>query len=514
MAFAFDDLVVDPVRRQLTRHGIFINVEPRVFDLLLYLIENRQRVVGKEDLVARVWGGRIVSDSALTKAVNVARKAIGDSGSAQRLIRTSARKGYRFVGDVSQSVPENVHARDSLPLPDKPSIAVLPFRNMAGEPEQEYFVDGLVEEIVTALSRFKSLFVIARNSSFSYKGRSPDVREVGLALGVHYVLEGSIRKSTDRIRISCQLIDANSGFHLWAERFDSALEDVFDLQDRVASRVVGVIVPKLDRAEMERAKRRPAESVHSYDCFLRGLGQVHEQTKASFEKALLLFNRAVEIDPDFSTAHGMIARCYAYLWGQGWSRNKGHDAQEIRRAAARVAITGGDDALALCAVGFALVRVCEEDGAGSALIDQGLDANPNLAFGWAHGGAVSIFLGKLDQGIERLERAIRLNPLDPETYWVELLMAYALLLKGKYDLAIEWAGKSLAHRPTYFAAVWATAVAHALAGRVREAQAIMPQIRRSHPDLRLANLRGYIPTRQPEYLELVAQGFRLAGLPE
>jgi len=270
LRYLFEEYAFDTDRRELYRGADLVSVAPQVFDLLDYLIRNRERVVSKDDLINAIWNGRIVSDGALTTRLNVARSAIGDSGDEQRLIKTLPRKGFRFVGTVREAQgPTGVEVADSpvepprptLTLPNKPSIAVLPFTNLSSDPEQEYFADGVVEDITMALSRFPWLFVIARNSSFTYKGRAVDVKQVGRELGVRYVLEGSVRKAGNRIRIAGQLIDAETGAHLWADRFEGALEDVFDLQDHVTASVVGAIAPKLQHAEIRRARRKPTENL-------------------------------------------------------------------------------------------------------------------------------------------------------------------------------------------------------------------------------------------------------------
>jgi TolB-like protein len=276
MQFLFGDCVLDPDRRELTRESRGIAVGPQVFDLLVYLVRNREHVVSKHDLLDAVWSGRIVSESTMTSHINAVRKAIGDSGEEQRLIRTVARKGFRFVGEVreapssdgSGSLQTGPAGSDDAPaqalaLPDRPSIAALPFLNLSGDPAQEYFADGVVEDIITELSRIGWLFVIARNSSFTYKGRAVDVKQVGRELGVGYVLEGSVRKAANRVRITGQLIDATTAAHLWAERFEGTLDDIFELQDQVATSVAGAIAPQLERAEIERAKRKPTESLHT-----------------------------------------------------------------------------------------------------------------------------------------------------------------------------------------------------------------------------------------------------------
>ena len=277
MRYLFENYTLDTEKRELHRGADAVSITPQAFDLLDYLIRNRERVVSKDDLIIAVWNGRIVSDAALTTRLNAARNAIGDSGEEQRLLKTMARKGFRFVGQVQEArggaAPDNwaEPPKDPLTLPTRPSVAVLPFVNLSLDPEQEYFADGVVEDITMALSRFHWLFVIARNSSFTYKGRSVDVRQVGRELGVRYILEGSVRKAGNRLRIAGQLIDAETGAHLWADHFDGAIEDMFDLQDNVTSSVVGAIAPKLQREEIKRARRKPTESLDAYDYYLRGL---------------------------------------------------------------------------------------------------------------------------------------------------------------------------------------------------------------------------------------------------
>ena len=334
-----------------------------------------------------------------------------------------------------------------LPLPDKPSLAALPFQNMSGDPEQEYFADGMVEDIITALSRFRSLFVIARNSSFTYKGRAVDVKQVGRELGVRYVLEGSVRKAANNVRITAQLVDTATGSHLWADRFDGALEDIFDLQDRVTASVVGAIAPKLEQAEIERAKRKPTESLDAYDYYLRGMANFHKATMEANDAALRLFYRAIELDPDFASAHGMAAWCYAWRKMNGWETDRVHAKTETARLARRAAALGTDDAVALCVGGFALgYNTGDRDDTGDlddggAMTDQALVLNPNLATAWLLSGYLKALLGKHEMAIEHLTRAMRLSPLDPEVFVARLGLAAAHLFAGRYDEASSWAEK-------------------------------------------------------------------------
>jgi len=308
LRYLFEEYAFDTDRRELHRGADVVSVAPQVFDLLDYLIRDRERVVSKDDLIHAIWSGRAVSDAALTTRLNVARTAIGDSGERQRLIKTVPRKGFRFVGEVREARdaagpnPGDAAPESAPALPDKPSIAVLPFENMSGDPEQEYFADGMVEEIITALSRFKSLFVIARNSSFTFKGRAVDIKEVGRRLGVRYVLEGAVRKASGKVRITGQLIDAVTGAHIWADRFERDLTDVFALQDEVTVAVVSTIRPKLFQAETEMATRRRPENLTAYDFYVRASQQYYLFTREGVAEGLRLAHRALELDPRFGLA--------------------------------------------------------------------------------------------------------------------------------------------------------------------------------------------------------------------
>jgi TolB-like protein len=382
LLYFFENYVLDTERRELRRGADAISLQPQVFDLLAYLIRNRERVVSKDDLIAGIWGGRIVSESALTTRINAARAAIGDSGAEQRSIKTLSRKGVRFVANVrEQQVLEADAAaaiQPGLPLPDMPSIAVLPFQDMSGDPGQDYFADGVVDEIITALSRFRQLFVIARNSSFTYKGRSVDVKQIGRELGVRYVLEGSVRKAASRVRITAQLIDAIRGTHLWADRIDGTFDDIFDLQDQVTENVVGSIAPKIEQAEIERTKHKPTDSLDAYDCYLRAMMFFHRWTGESINDALRLFCRAIELDPGFASAHGLAAWCYVRRKLSGWMEDPAREMVELERLARRASELAGDDAVALFSAGWALVQTSSDAEAGAAMIDRALTVNPNI----------------------------------------------------------------------------------------------------------------------------------------
>src|SRR5450759_4230868 len=297
---------------------------------------------------------------------------------------------------------DGTSARPALALPDRPSIAVLPFQNMSGDAEQEYFADGMVEDIITALSRMRWLFVIARNSSFTYKGRTVDVKQVGRELGVRYVLEGSVRKSVNRVRITGQLIDALTGTHLWADRFDGALEDIFDLQDRVTASVVSAVAPKLERVEIERAKRKPTESLDAYDYYLRGVASAIPYTREGDNEALRLFYRAIELDPDFAVAYGWAAWIFVTRKSNGWMTDRALEIAEAVRLGRRAVELGDDDAAALCWGGFALAYVAYELDDGIAYVDRALVLNPNLAAAWYVSAWLRVYIGEPEDAIERL----------------------------------------------------------------------------------------------------------------
>jgi TolB-like protein len=403
----------------------------------------------------------------------------------------------------------------SLPLPDKPSIAVLPFQNMSGDPEQDYFADGIVEEIITVLSRFRRLFVIARNSTFAYKKRAIDVKQVGRELGVRYVVEGSVRKSANRVRIAGQLIDAATGAHLWADRFDGALEDVFALQDQITVSIVGAVMPKLEQAEIERAKRKPTESLDAYDYYLRGVAIIDRITKDANDEALRLFNRAIDLDTDFALAYARAAQCYVFRKMNRWMIDPNKELPEAARLARRAAETGRDDAGALAIAGYVLAYVVGDLDSSAAYIDRALLLNPNLAGAWGVSAWLKVYLGDPDTAIEHQATATRLSPLDPRIWSWEASTARAHFFAGRYDEATTWAEKVLLEQPDHLGTIRIAAASHALAGRPQEANKAIARIRQLDPGLRLSNLRDVMPPfRRSEDQTKLVEGLRKAGLPE
>ncbi|MFZ5675876.1 MAG: winged helix-turn-helix domain-containing tetratricopeptide repeat protein [Pseudomonadota bacterium] len=523
MKFLFSDCVLDPERRELTRAAKAVGIGPQVFDLLLYLVQNRDRVVSKDHMIEAVWGGRIVSESTLTSHVNAVRKAIGDSGEEQRLVRTIPRKGLRFVGDVTEiqaaarvpstaSDPTADALRPVPPLPSKPSIAVLPFQNLSGDPEQAYFADGVVEEIITALSRVRWLFVVARNSSFTYRGGAADLKQVGRQLGVSYVLEGSLRKAADRIRITGQLIEASTGAHLWADRFEGRLEDIFELQDEIAASVAGAIAPQMELAEIERAKSKPTASLNAYDCYLRGVAHVHRGTQDAIAEALSLFRRSIELDPDFAAAHAMAA--WSYFWRKinGGMADRASEIAEGERLARRAVELGRDDAVALTRGGHALAHLAGDLESGIALLDRAVFLNPNLASAWFLGGFLRTWHGECDEAIGHFERAMRLSPVDPELYRMQAGIAMAHLFAGRIEAASAWAERSYGNLPSFLMVVALIAATRALGGRQKEARRAVDEMRKLDPALRISNIGDWLPISRPEHLAIFADGLKKAGL--
>ncbi len=520
LRYLFEDYAFDTDRRELHRGADVVSVAPQVFDLLDYLIRNRERVVSKDDLVNAIWNGRIVSEAALTTRLNVARNAIGDSGEEQRLIKTLPRKGVRFIGTVREAPsPAGSTALDNrldppkpaLSLPDKPSIAVLPFQNLSGDPEQEYFADGMVEDIITALSRFKSLFVIARNSSFTYKGKAVSIKTVGRELGVRYVLEGSVRKAGSRVRIAGQLIEAATERHLWADHFDGALEDVFGLQDRVAMSVVGLIAPKLEQAEIERARQKPTDKLDGYDFFLRGMALATKRRKQS--EARELFGKAFDRDPEYGAAYAMAAWTFLVqqvTGGLPLTAEMRAEAVQLARAGARAENT---DAFTLARCGHVLTYFGHEYDRGLSMVEQAVVLNPNLAIAWYSRGWVALMCDDAERAIESFDRMVRLSPFDPLRVTAWLGISWALFSLKRFEEGCASAAKVLQFTAdvNMLEAYIANSVC---AGRAAEAREAAGQLLKLQPDYRASRAREAVPTRSPDVRERMAAAFRTAGLPD
>ncbi|MGY4263768.1 TolB-like protein [Bradyrhizobium sp. USDA 4519] len=521
LRYLFEDYSLDTDKRELHRGADAVSVTPQAFDLLVHLIANRDRVVSKDDLISAIWSGRIITDAALATRINSARVAIGDTGEEQRLIRTLSRKGFRFVASVREiSKPDGASTASSAPsvpaaeVSDRPSIVVLPFRNMSQDPAQEYFADGLVDDIITALSRFKAFSVIARCSSFTYKEKSVDIKRIGAELGVRYVLEGSVRKSGKQVRMNAQLVDVATGVHLWADRFDGDLGDIFDLQDKITQEVVGAIAPEVERAEIKRATRTRFGKIDAVIAYYRGAQHIHfPTTPASNDAAAKCFEQAIALDPGFAPAYGGVATCIAWRRANKWPGDIAEENDLVLQLADRLKELGTDDALALSVVGFLLFWFALDFDAGIELIERAIRSNPNYARALHARGLIRSWQGESGSAIAQLEQALRLSPYDPFKYNALLGLALAHHNAGRHREAGEWVDKAVrALPPAHFVGRAQAVLCYVGAGQLEAARKLMAQVLHQVPELRRSTVVAphFSPKLRAELLEAMIK----AGLPE
>ncbi len=461
-------------------------------------------------------GGVCISDDAYRQVRDRIKNVFDDKG--EIALKNIARPVRVFeLAGVKQPGLKIVEPTNKLALPDKPSIAVLPFQNMSGDPEQEYFADGMVEDIITALSRFKSLFVIARNSSFVYKGKLIDIEQVGRELGVRYVLEGSVRKSANRVRITGQLIDTGTGAHHWADRFEGDLADIFDLQDRMTENVVGAIVPAMERAEIERATRKPTDNLDAYTLFWRGQAKLYQQLadREANREALRLFKRAIELDPDYASAFARAASCYAFAKTNGWLAETEDEISDASRLVHRAVELGKHDANVLAECGWTLSLVVRDLDGGSALIDRSLALNPNVIEALNWGGWTKLWLGEPEEAVQRFTRALRLSPLDPWAVRMRIGIAHAYFFLERYEQAASLAVGALRETPDYQAGLRIAAASNAMAGNGEQARKLVIRLQDLNPVLRLSKLKSVLgPYRHVEHVHRYEEALRAAGLAE
>jgi TolB-like protein len=462
-------------------------------------------------------GGICISDDAQRQVRGKVDFAFGDMG-VQRLKNIAEpMRAWRMQIDANASAAASIElpieTAQPLALPDKPSIAVLPFQNMSGDPEQEYFSDGVVEEIITALSRFKSLFVIARNSSFTYKGKAVDIKQVGRELGVRYVVEGSVRKAAETVRITAQLIDATTGAHLWADRFEGKLDDVFALQDQVTTSVVGAIAPTLEQAEIERAVLKLTESLDAYDHYMRGIACAYRWTSEATSEALRHYYKAIELDPKFALAHALATTCYSWRKSNGWMTDTPSEIAETKRLAERAVQLDQHDAQVLCWSGAALAFVGDDVDAGVALIERALRLNPNLMDAWLSSGLVRLILCDWNLAVEHFAQAMRLSPFDPLLFLMQHGTAVGYFQADRYEEAAAWSAKSIGSNPNYSPAWRIAAASNALLGRREQAEKAIVRLLQIEPAARIATIKYPAPLRSSE-LARIEEGLRKAGLPE
>src|SRR5882724_7820311 len=521
MKFFFSNQILDTDTRELSRSDMPISLEPQVFDLVVHLMENRDRVVSKEELIDKIWKGRHVAESTLTSRINAARKAVGDSGSAQTLIRTIARKGFRFVGTVQTSsvgtasvepatAPRDQDLLSALPASDRPGIAVLPFINMSGDRTQEYFSDGISEDIIKAPSKLRWFFVIARNSSFTYKGRSVHMKQVAEELGVRYVLEGSVRKSGDLVRITAQLNDVSTGSHIWAERYDRDLADVFAVQDEITESIVAAIEPQLYAAENFRARRKPPGSLDAWDLVMRALSHYWRVTRQDNVVAQALLEKAIVIDPNYGQALGVLATSHTFSAHMGWA-----DMATVHPIAERAALSAvqvdSEDPWAHHGLAYVYLFARRFDDS-LAEFELALRLNPNFLLAQAFYGVALCYCGRWEEGDLAARRALRLSPRDPFSAIYCGIAAYAQFVGGNYDEAIRLSHEALRQRGDFVGGHRVLTAAAGMAGKHDVAMAALQELRRAQPNITLAWIAKDLPMRQDADREHYLEGFRRAGL--
>jgi adenylate cyclase len=522
LLYLFEDFVLDTDKRELRRGAGVVCVAPQVFDVLDYLIRNRERVVSKDDLVAAIWEGRIISDAALTTRLKAVRSAIGDSGEGQRLVKTLPRKGFRFVGRVREEQGRTLDGetpveppRPGLALPDKPSIAVLAFTNMSGDANQEYFSDGITEDIITGLSRFAELFVIARNSSFQYKGKSPDIRQVGRELGVRYVLEGSIRRAGDRVRISAQLIDAVTGAHLWAERYDRELKDVFAVQDEVSLAIVAILVAQVNKAEAERTLLKPPETWQAYDFFMRA-SDTYTAMRSSFNVAGLyearrLLERSIALDPNYARAYAMLSNTHLIAWLERLDEDHLSPAalERAHRLARKAVQLDPNLPIAHACLGHVLTFEGQHE-LSVAEFEKAIALNPNFT-DFRFGGTL-IRAGEPARAIQVIETNMRGDPF--YSPWAPGLLGMARYFLKAYSEALPPLREFTSRAPDMrLSHVWLAANLAQL-GRLDEARAEAAEVLRIDPKYTIDGTQRRLALHKPADAEHLFDGLRKAGLPE
>ncbi len=517
MHIRFADCVIDIDRRELQRAGQAVPVEPQVFDLLVFLARNCTRVVSKGDLIAAIWGGRIISESTLSGRINAARKAVGDSGHDQKVIRTIARKGFRFVarverteGPAAENAPAPASAASGPGSHDGPVIAVLPFTNMSGEAEQEYFSDGISEDIITALSKLRWFHVIARNSSFIYKGQAVHIVRVGRELGADYVVEGSVRKAGERLRITAQLNDVATGSHVWGERYDRNLVDVFEVQDEITEAIVAAIEPQIYVAENFRARRKAPDNMDAWDLVMRALSHYWRVTRQDSVVAEALLEKATALDPNYGQAHGVLAASHTFSAHMGWA-DMATAVPMAERAAAAAIAADRDDPWAHHALGSAYLFTRRFDDS-LAEFEWALQLNPNFSLAQGYYGLALAYGGRWQEAIVAARRALRLSPRDPFSALYAGIAGYSEFVGRNYEEAMRLSREAIRQRSDFVGAHRVLTAAAAMAGQGEVARASLHRLRRLQPNLSLAWIDSQMPIRQKAERDHYVEAFRRAGL--
>ena len=497
---------------QLWRGADEIKLTPRASRLLAALAERPMQVVTKKQLIDRLWNGKAVGDDALTSCVQELRRALGDDPRSPRFVETRYRRGYRLLLPVISAAIATGSAL--LPPLDKPSIAVLPFRNSSGNPEQEYFADGLAEDLITGLSRVSWLFVIARNSSFVFRSEKVDARTIGDRLGVRYLVEGSVRRAGPRLRLTVQLIEAATGNHLWADKYDGSLEDVFDFQDRTVVSLVGAMEPKLRAAEILRARRKRPENLDAFDLYLQAVPRLASFSAQGIAEAIGLLGRAVALSPDYAQALADAAVCRVVRPTLGHSPDSDRDLREAAELSRQALESDPTDTVALDVAAFVVVLVDRNYEVGWDLVDKALAINPNDARAWNRLGWISAWAGEFERAMTAFEKAMRLSPLDPQWgFSPKYGLASALCWDGRSEEALPWVRRALQERPEhtgihllFIGALW-------LSGRHVEAREAAQNHVEMVPRFSLSHTRKFCPARGTSGQEQYFDALREAGLP-
>lgn len=514
----FDNFEIDLDAASLRSGGATVIVEPQVFELIAFLVANRGRLISYDEIVENVWRGRIVSDAAIATRVNAARKALGDDGAAQRVIKTVRGRGLRFELkplDLSTDIVPGSRGeiRAGAPLEsaiDIPSIAVLPFENMSSDADQGYFADGIVEDIITGLSRVRQLFVIARNSTFIYRGRPVDVRQVGRELGVRYVLEGSVRKAGNKLRITGQLIEAATGHHIWADRFDGELSDVFDLQDRITSSVIGAIQPSIRSAEVARSRRKRPDSLDAYDLYMQALPHVAMLDRKSNAAGLALLAQALQREPEYASALAMSAWCHAQRCVYSWTDDFVSDSRQALDLAERAVHQAADDSFALSMLGAAHTLVRDFERA-EELLARAVKYDPNCSWGWNRLGWLQGYRDRAQESIACFDKALRLSPLDPMNFNCHFGIGAAHYTLARHSEAIEWMEKALAANPNARWIYRQLVPAYVDAGREAAASEGLRLLLQDYPGMTCATVRAAMLYSGP-VMDRICSGLARAGL--
>ncbi len=497
----------------IERDGRIVPIRPKTFALLSYLACNPDRVIAKDELLEAVWGQIVVTDDALTQTIRDVRRTIGsDAASA---IRTLRKRGYLFSYHEDEQAGSIYGPGEPVDTPStvlqyaKPSIAVLPFENMSGSTEQDYFADGTVDDIVTGLARIRWLSVIARNSSFAYKGRSMDVRQIGRELGVRYLLQGGVRKEADRVRITVQLVDARTGVHLWAERYDGRLDDIFDLQDRITEQVVATVEPNLQTSEIERSRRKRPESLDAYDLYLRALPYTASQMPDDARVAMPYLERALAIDPNYAAAHALLAWCHEWCFARdGFEETERLAALRHGRAAI---VTGTDDATTLAIAAFVIAMMEKDYDTALSAIDRALVLNPSCATAMYLGAVTNAFSGRPAAAIALSQHALRLSPFDFLVYQAHLAQGTAAMQEARYADACQYYHKAVRANPGLSSLHFCAAAASAQTGDMDAARLVVEGGLELEPRFRL---RMFSELMMPDVAKSLIEGGRKLSLPE